>query len=240
MKALMTIAAVAFSSVLFANSVESDNVVGYQTIEGKTGFTQLTPSFAGIGEEYSIQNIVISGDNVLGMGGETLQFVDSEGNSPEYYTWYGAAFMGVAGWYDSSFMLATRTVSPSESFLISNNTGVYAITIAGQVNYTAIPALNCEAGFTSVGNMTPVAKGIQKYAISGDNGLGMGGETLQFVDAEGNSPEYYTWYGAAFMGVAGWYDSSFILSARDIQPTEGFLLSNNAGTYVVSVPATND
>ena len=129
MKALMTIAAVAFSSVLFANSVESDNVVGYQTIEGKTGFTQLTPSFAGIGEEYSIQNIVISGDNVLGLGGETLQFVDAEGNSPEYYTWYGAAFMGVAGWYDSSFILSARDIQPTEGFLLSNNAGTYVVSV---------------------------------------------------------------------------------------------------------------
>ena len=42
------------------------------------------------------------------------------------------------------------------------------------------------------------------------------------------------------MGVTGWYDANSLLSERSIKPGEGFLLSNDAGEYVVSVPATND
>ncbi len=200
----------------------------------------MTPSFSGLGSDYSIQDVVISGANVMGFGGETLQFVDSEGNTLETYTWFDAMIMGVTGWYDSSAMLATRTVAPGESFLISNTAGTYSIQVAGEVNYTAIPALDCSAGFTSVGNMTPVAKGIQKYVLSGANVMGYGGETLQFVDADGNTLETYTWFDAMIMGVTGWYDGSAMLATRELNAGEGFLLSNNTGDYTVSVPATND
>ena len=98
----------------------------------------------------------------MGFGGEGLQFVDSEGNCTESYTWFDAMIMGTSGWYDANSTLATRTISPSESFLLVNDAGTYKIQVAGQVNFTAIPALGCEAGYTGVGNMTPVEKNIQK------------------------------------------------------------------------------
>ena len=210
--------------------------MGYQTITGKKGFTQMTPCFSGVGSDYGIQNVLISGSTVVGEGNESLQVVDSEGNCPESYTWYSAEMMGAAGWYDADFNLSNRVFDKSESFLVNNDAGVYSIQVAGEVIQAGIAAFPCNAGFTSVGNMTPVAKNIQLFAISGSAVMGEGNESLQFVDEEGNCPESYTWYSAEMMGKAGWYDADLNLATREVAPGEGFLLGNDAGEYIVSIP----
>jgi len=211
-------------------------IVGYQNIEGKTGFTMMTPTFVGIGTDYSIQDIKLNG--AMGMGTETIQFIDADGNTLESYTYFDEMIMGVTGWYDNSSMLADRLIDPAESFLVSNDAGSYTIQVVGEVDYEGVPALDGLAGFTSVGNMTPIAKGIQKFALTG--AMGMGTETLQFVDENGNSPESYIWFDEMIMGVTGWYDSSSLLADREIGAGEGFMIGNDAGNYTIAVPGVND
>ena len=210
--------------------------MGYQNITGKTGFTMMTPTFAGIGTDYNIQDIKLNG--AMGFGGESIQFIDADGNTLESYTYFDEMIMGVTGWYDSSSTLATRQIDPAESFLVSNDAGSYTIQVAGQVDYEGVPALDGLAGFTSVGNMTPIAKGIQKFALTG--AMGMGGESLQFVDEDGNSLESYTWFDEMIMGVTGWYDSSSLLADREIAAGEGFMIGNDAGGYTIAIPGTDD
>ena len=214
----------------------SHAAVGYQNIEGKTGFTMMTPTFVGIGTDYDIQALKLSG--AMGYGGEQIQFVDSEGNSPEYYTWFDASMMGVSGWYDQSFVLSSRVFDSAESFLVSNDAGNYTIDVSGQVAFDGIPAFDGVAGFTSIGNFCPISKTIQKFVLTG--AMGYGGEQIQFIDEEGNSPEYYTWFDASMMGVSGWYDPYFTMSPREIAAGEGFMVSNDAGNYTISVPGVND
>ena len=197
----------------------------------------ITPTFLGIGTDYNIQDIKLSGAS--GFGAETIQFIDADGNTLESYTYLDETIMGVTGWYDnSSATLAARQIDPAESFLVSNNAGSYTIQVAGQVDYDGIPALDGLAGFTSVGNMTPLAKGIQKFVLTG--ATGMGGESLQFIDEKGNSLESYTWFDGMFMGVTGWYDASAQLADREIAAGEGFMIGNNAGGYTIAIPGTND
>ena len=235
MKKLMMTAAALVAGVAMADIVSSD-VVGYMSITGKTGFTMMTPTFVGIGTDYSIQDIKLNG--AMGMGGETIQFVDADGNTLEYYTYFDEMIMGVTGWYDGSMQLAARLIDPAESFLVSNDAGSYTIQVKGKVDYAGVPALDGLAGFTSVGNMTPVSKDIQKFALTG--ATGMGGETLQFVDEGGNSLEYYTWFDAMIMGVTGWYDGSMLLSDREILAGEGFMIGNDAGNYTIAIPGTDE
>ncbi len=196
----------------------------------------MTPTFAGIGTDYNIQDIKLNG--AMGFGGESIQFIDADGNTLESYTYFDEMIMGVTGWYDSSSTLATRQIDPAESFLVSNDAGSYTIQVAGQVDYEGVPALDGLAGFTSVGNMTPIAKGIQKFALTG--AMGMGGESLQFVDEDGNSLESYTWFDEMIMGVTGWYDSSSLLADREIAAGEGFMIGNDAGGYTIAIPGTDD
>ena len=223
------------AAVAFGDGVASE-IVGYQNITGKAGFTMMTPTFLGIGSDYSIQDIKL--DGAMGMGTETIQFIDADGNTLESYTYFDAMIMGVTGWYDNSSQLATRLIDPAESFLVSNDAGSYTIQVAGKVDYDGVPALEGLAGFTSIGNMTPVAQGIQEFALTG--AMGMGTETLQFVDENGNSPESYIWFDAMIMGVTGWYDSSSLLADREIGAGEGFMIGNDAGNYTIAVPGVND
>ena len=196
----------------------------------------MTPTFVGIGTDYNIQDIKLVG--AMGFGGESIQFIDADGNTLESYTYFDEMIMGVTGWYDSSSTLATRQIDPAESFLVSNDAGSYTIQVAGAVDYEGVPALDGLAGFTSVGNMTPIAKGIQKFALTG--AMGMGGESLQFIDEDGNSLESYTWFDEMIMGVTGWYDSSSLLADREIAAGEGFMIGNDAGGYTIAIPGTND
>ena len=231
--------------------------VGYQTFEGKTGYTFITPSFAGISDDYNIQDIkLISEDELPGYGEINIQIIDAEGNVPEGNTfcWMnegeGLGDVTVAGWFNEDLeTLSTKTFAPSESFLISNSAGGYKIQFAGAVNYIAIPALDGVAGYTQLGNMTPVEKSVQKFIPTANEGElpGYGEVNIQIVDAEGNVPEGNTfcWMnegeGLGDDTTAGWFEEDLETKATFMVPAgQGFMMSNSAGDYTIAIPATND
>ena len=92
----------------------------------------VTPSFSGMTEEYSIQDIVPGGDNVWGYGGEGLEIVDSEGNSTETFIWW-ANGMGAEGdgWYDMENNLSKRTIPAGTGFLMNIPGGDFTVAIPG-------------------------------------------------------------------------------------------------------------
>ena len=233
-----------------AAEIVSSDVVGYQTLNGNEGYTFVTPTFDGVTDSYSIQDVKISGENVTGDAAQSLQIIDSEGNvqDEDYYSWFnaGQAYKNApAGWYDENFDPAVRSLDLAQAFLIGNDDGEYTIQFSGKVVYTAIPAYDCATGYTSVGNMTPVAKDIQKFALAGENVTGDAAQSLQIIDSEGNvqDEDYYSWFnaGQAYKNApAGWYDENFDPAVRDIEPGQAFLISNDEGESTVSVPGTND
>lgn len=209
----------------------------------------VTPTFAGIAATYSIQDVKLVGDGVSGGGQQLLQLIDAEGcvQDEDNFGWFLADEIDTAeGWYNNmTYEFAERTIDPGEGMLMSNFSGDYGIQFAGQVNYTAIPAYECEGnGFCAVGNMTPVAKNIQLFTLTGDGVSGGGQQLLQIIDAEGcvQDEDNFGWFLADEIDTAeGWYNNmTYEFAARDIQPGEGLLMSNFSGDYTINIPGTGD
>lgn len=248
-KKILAVATAVVGTVAMADIVSS-SVVGYQTLDGNEGYTFVTPTFDGVSTSYSIQDVKIIGANVTGEGAQSLQILDSEGNvqDEDYYGWYnaGEAYKNSpAGWFDGNFDAIERPLDLGQAFLLSNDDGEYTIQFSGKVVFTSIPAYECAEGYTSVGNITPIAKDIQKFALAGENVTGEGAQSLQILDSEGNVPDedYYGWYnaGEAYKNSpTGWYDGNFDLAVRDIEPGQSFLISNDDGESTISIPGVDD
>ena len=238
MKKLL-VAAVALAAGVASADIVSSSVVGYAskaTTEG--GFAFYTPCFKDVnGTGYSIQDIIPS-SGFEGWGSESLQILDKDGNVSEYYTYCNEYLYGKAGWYDENSTLATRKIKNGESFLVNNDAGPFTIQFAGEVSTTATSATSEAGGFCAAGNSSPVEQDIQGFApVSGFEGWGS--ESLQILDKDGNVSEYYTYCNEYLYGEAGWYDENSLKATRKIDAGEGFLISNDAGAYEVTIPAVS-
>ena len=224
--------------------------MGYQTLDGNEGYTFVTPTFDGVSTSYSIQDVKIMGENVTGDAAQSLQILDDEGNvqDEDFYSWFnaGQAYKDApVGWYDENFDPAERALDIGQAFLLSNDDGEYTIQFSGEVVFSSIPAYECAEGYTSIGNITPIAKDIQKFVLSGENVTGDAAQSLQILDSEGNVPDedFYSWFnaGQAYKDApAGWYDENFDPAVRDIEPGQAFLISNDEGESTISIPGVDD
>ena len=247
MKKLMFAATVAAAMAGFA--VESQ-VVGYQQIAGEgNGFCIVTPTFAGVSAPYSIQDIKLVGNGATGGGMQLLQIIDSEGcvQEEDNYGWYlEGEVEEKEGWYNNfSYAYANITLDPGLGLLMNNYAGDYEIQFAGQVNYTAVPAFECEGnGFCAVGNMTPVAKNVQLFTLAGEGATGGGMQLLQIIEEEGcvQEKDNYGWYlEGEVEEKEGWYNNfSYAYGNVDILPGQGLLMNNYAGDYTINIPGTGD
>ena len=207
----------------------------------------LTPSFNAISGDYSIQDILPSGDVVLGEGETTLQILDADGTTNEAYTWYteeGSFYMvDEPGWYNSDYEKVDKKFNSATAFIVQNDNGEFTVQFAGQVEFETKP-VDCVIGYTSIGNCTPVTKDIQQYIPAGDVVVGEGETTLQVLEYDGTTNEAYTWYteeGSFYMvDEPGWYNSDYEKVTRPFAAGEAFIAQNDNGEYVVTIPGTND
>ena len=123
-KLMFALAAVACGTLLAADgSIQSANIVGYQTINVEsTGFAFTVPTFESIAGSIDIQDIqlVFSGDAT---GADNLQLLGTGGETLETYFWYPKDWMYPVpendGWVDGmTGGLAEKEIKAGQGFLV--------------------------------------------------------------------------------------------------------------------------
>ena len=111
---------------MFAEGVESANIVGYST-SSISGFVMATPCFSNMGdEEYPIDNLTVQGATD---SKTSIQILNEKGQTSATYYWYNDGGPGYpAGWFDALGLVpAGIALEPGESvFFYSDETGVTA------------------------------------------------------------------------------------------------------------------
>jgi hypothetical protein len=231
MKKLVT--AFALCAAISAMAVESENVVGYQTVSCPAGFTVFAPTFLTVGgTPFTFKDITGSMEWF-----DNLQFFDSTGdvNFTAYWQTVDTAPGGIAGWYDGSDQpLANTEIPAGQAFFISlANAGT--VTVKGQVNASPVTVTSA-AGFTVTGNCMPKNVKYGDLVVTGIEWF----DNIQFFDATGdvNFTAYWQTVDTAPGGIAGWYDGSDQPLANTFIPAgQGFFLATANAGVTVQIPA---
>lgn len=233
MKKLMTAFAGCMIAGFLSAAVESQNIVGYQTLAGNTGFTVVAPTFVTVGGVS--QQLTFSSIQGAFTATDNLQFFNAAGDVTTTVYWLDDTFGVATGWYaeDFSTSLADQTVPAGTAFFVSMAAGGN-IVMAGQVEKAAV-TVTAVSGFTAVGNARP-------YDITfGDlasNGL-TATDNIQFFNEAGDVIRTVYWLDDSFGVAPGWYaeDFSTSVAADPIAAGQGFFLSCAADGATVTLPA---
>ena len=225
--------------------IESQNVVGYQSIELKAGFNMITPTFIGASAKdssYDIQNIKLQDEcDSYGYGTESIQIIDVDGNVSATYTWLSKEASGAEkdAWCDDSMTPVSVPLSQGQAFLLyteSEGLATVSGTVASSNDKNFFVALL--SGFNGIGNASPVGTDIQTIRLSDENdSYGYGTESIQIIDIDGNVSATYTWLSKEASGAEkdAWCDDSMTPVQKTIKSGEGFLLYTE-GEGVVELP----
>ena len=186
-----------------AMAVES-SVVGYQNVDVPTGYSMRTVTFKAIAGDYKISDIVVEG--AAGAGGENGQLVNADGTwgNAYYYLTEEEAFV-TTGWYKDAIGAEPVTdedvLTVGQAFFFASDSDC-TLTYAGQV--IAQPTVDVPAGYSMIGNPSPVAVKLSEITVEG--AAGAGAENGQLVNADGTwgNAYYYLTEEEAFV-TTGWY-----------------------------------
>ena len=234
-KMIAVTAASLCAAVTFAEGIESQNVVGYQTKSISAGFSLSTPTFLDVGQEgMDLQNFKL-GANAAGDGTEMIQFLDDEGINTQIWIWLNANMGMEEGWYDfNTWEPITETIVPSAGFLMNVSASVDML-IAGQVKSDKT-TVTLPAGFSVVGNNTPNNIDIQSLKL-GEAAAGDGTEMIQFLDNEGINTQIWIWLNANMGMEEGWYDfNTWEPIEYTVKAGEAFLI-NVAADVEMTIPS---
>ena len=236
MKKLMTAFAVCMVAGLVSatTGVESQNIVGYQTLDLNVGaFTHVSPTFITVGGAAQVTLSQLNGDMAET---DSIQFIDPVSATAHEYFYLVAGSLSPAttGWYQDDF------TTPADDVVIDAGTSVYyssqggtKVTFAGEVNKNAV-VVDTGAGFTPVGNPFPVDTTLGTISFSGITET----SSVQFMsDTTATAAEYF-WLEAGSLspGATGWYLDDFTTPAGDtvVAAGKGFLFSEQGTTTAVT------
>ena len=239
MKKLMFVAAVAAGMVAFGDAIESANVVGYNTKTSNAGFTFYVPQFKDVGSNsgVNIQNIKL-GDGATSWA-DNIQIMDSDAVAQDAYYYATTDESGLAedGWINANGdALADIVLTPGQSAIIATAAEI-TIQNSGEVA-TANTVVSSVAGFTSLGNNSPVAISIQDVKLG--EGATSWNDNIQFLDTDAVAQDAYYYATADESGLAedGWINADGdALADVTIQPGEGFIVATANSGVSITLPA---
>ena len=110
------------AAVTFANGVESQNVVGYQTFDTEIGFNTMSPTFISVGNTDTETKLA---DIKLGDGAtsytDNIQILDADGNALTQYYWVGEGELdgeNPAGWTEDLGTLTDAEIPAGVGFFL--------------------------------------------------------------------------------------------------------------------------
>ena len=215
-------------------------VVGYQELNVPQGNCMKTSTFKAINGNYKVSDIKVSG--ALGGGSDTAQLMNADGSWGTMYTYLTEAEMGVPdGWYKDMFGDEAVTdedmITVGQAFIVTFETDA-TFTVSGEVKSGTTP-VDAPAGYSIIGNPTPVEVKISAITVSG--ALGGGSDTAQKMNSDGTWGDMYTYLTEAEMGVPdGWYKDMFgdepVTDADTLAPGESMIF-NAESTMTLTFPA---
>ena len=132
---LVTAACALVAGLAFAEGVSSANTVGYDTMTSAAGFNWIGPEFRTVGfNTVNIHDIELSGEAVDPAGGDSIQFLNANGNTVESYDWVSKDDSGEAadGWFDQGeWEKPTKTIAKGEGVMIYTKSAGVTITVPG-------------------------------------------------------------------------------------------------------------
>lgn len=212
-------------------TIQSNNIVGYQTKEVRKNLSVQLPTFDGVATTgINIQDIkpVCEG---LESGDFTIQLYNQYGLIEAAYIYcFGEDIdMEVDGWYNEDFdTLIDKTFAVGEAFNVLCAREDGSLQYAGQVltNQVVVPA---RKNLSAQGNFRPTAVNIQDIIPSVADGyeLESGDFTIQLYNQYGLIEAAYIYcFGEDIdMEDDGWYNEDFdTLIEKTFEPGEGFNL----------------
>ena len=222
--------------------VQSANIVGFDTMTSVAGFNWIGPEFRTVGyNTVNIHDIELSGDAVDAGGADSIQFLNASGNTVESYDWAPAADTGEAkdGWFDwDEYAPPVKAINGGDGVMIYTKAAGVIIKNLGEVNTNGYTRTSV-AGFNWIGNAFPVGMNINSISLSGENVDPAGGDTIQFLNASGNTVESYDWAPAGDTGEAkdGWFDwDEYAPPVKTLAKGEGVMIYTKASGVTITVP----
>ena len=217
-KLVMAVAALGCAaSIVSAQTVTSDNIVGYAKPKAMAAgaIEILVPQFSGVSGGTTLDNAF------SGLSANSVVYVWT-GSGYLIYTYYGAA----NGWYDGIFTPSGNVVIPEGAavWLQDGGTGATPV-MSGEVPSASSITNTISAGVSLVANPYPVETTLDTLSAAG----GIAANDIVYVWT-GAGYGIYTYYGAA----NGWYDGIFTPSGNVTIPVGvGFWLSSAVGGDMV-------
>ncbi len=210
--------------------VESANVVGYQEVGVPSGFSMRTSTFKAINGSYKISDIVVTG--AVGAGSDFIQKINADGTWGDLYYYYT---MAGSGWLEDGWYLSdgatpvsdTDIINVGEAFMVTS-AGDISFTFAGAVMNTN-PVIDVPAGFSMVGNPTPITVKISQIAVEGADGAGS--DFIQKINADGTWGDLYYYY---TMAGSGWLEDGWYLSDGATPVSDDDVLAAGESVIVTS------
>ena len=229
MKKLVTVCALC--AAMSAMAIDSQNVVGYQTITIPQGYSIVTGTFIPVG---SAGSSIKLGDIVpnasFASGADTIAFLNPDGSGS--FTTIAYYYVGY-GWYDiESNDLNGQSIPKGASFLVSTGGTGVKFTLKGEVYKTAF-SIAVPQGVSLVGNCVP--KDIKLGDIVPNASFVSGADTLAFLNPDGSGNFSTTAY--YYVGY-GWYDiESNNLNAQVLPTGASFVISVGSTGVQLAFPA---
>lgn len=219
--------------------MESANVVGYNTKTSNAGFTFYVPQFKDVGSAagVNIQSIKL-GEGATSWA-DNIQIMDDDAVAQDAYYYATADESGLEadGWLNADMdALADVVLAPGQSAIIATAAEI-TIQNAGEVS-AAATVVSSVAGFTSLGNNSPVAINIQDVKLG--EGATSWNDNIQFLDTDAVAQDAYYYATADESGFEadGWLNADMdALADVTIQPGEGFIVATANAGVSITLPA---
>jgi len=187
MKKLMTVCAACLVASLATAQVESQNIVGYSTVDVPQGSSIFAPTFTtvGGGETDLTLGMITAGasfDAEAASGGGSIQFINADGTwglLAQYWGNYG-------GWFDIYDNDVNDTVLPKGGAYYVYAAAASTFMCAGEIGLTSFD-VTIPAGSSQLGNAIPTALTLGDITASAsfDAQHASGGGSIQFINADG-------------------------------------------------------
>jgi len=264
MKKLMTALAVCAVAgfALAQSTVTSANVVGYQTITIKPGFTMLSANFAAVSNtptSVSMQNLFATNGLYAGQTSGTadqIQIWDGSKFVIYYYQAYKSTvpnkFLAGPAWVKTPGTATTDFVPSGTGFWFNRPTSsalTSSVTVAGQVVSAATNVFALQQGFNMIGSSYPVAFPLNNGPFNWTNATA--GQTsgtadqIQVWDGSKFTIYYYQMYKSTvpnkFLAGPAWVKTPGTATTDSIPAGTGFWYNKyGTGTNIVQTgPSLN-
>ena len=221
-----------FCTTVQADSVESQNIVGYTTISVKAGTKDIkgAPFVNAGGSTFNIQNISLSNGTD---GSDWIMVFDASTKTYATYYWFEEVYsdatyetsLGKPGW-GNEYYIIEKELDPGQGFWIRTGNDC-DVTLPGQVLAASDNSFEVSSGVKDiVACVYPTSLDIQDITLSAGTD---GSDWIMVFDADSKKYNTYYWFEEIYtdstyetsLGKAGWGNEYYVLPC-EIEPGQGF------------------